>query len=62
MRLVWYKRVDSTDQREKMNGLYKFAQENLPAQTYLSSVRQELFDLKFDSHYLLDDYIILAQI
>lgn len=62
LRLVWYKRVDSTDQREKMNGLYKFAQENLPAQTYLSSVRQELFDLKFDSHYLLDDYIILAQI
>ena len=45
-----------------MNGLYKFAQENLPSQTYLSSVRQELFDLKFDSHYLLDDYIILAQI
>ena len=62
LQLVWYKRVDSTSQREKMNGLYKFATENLPLQSYLSTMKKKLFNLKFDSHYLLDDYIIFAQI
>jgi hypothetical protein len=63
LQLVWYKRVDSTPQREKMNvNLNKFATENLPPQSYLSPIKKKLFNLKFDSNYILDDYIILAQI
>ncbi|MCE2976763.1 MAG: hypothetical protein ACK5LW_17015 [Pseudanabaena sp.] len=63
LKLVWYKRVDSTPQREKMNIHFnEFATKNLSLQTYLSPIKKELFNLKFDSNYVLDDYIILAQI
>ena len=63
LKLVWYKRVDSTDKREKMSvNLNKFAKNNLPPQKYISPIRKELFDLKFDGNYILDDYIILAQL
>jgi hypothetical protein len=63
LKLVWYKRVDSTAQREKMNIHFnEFATKNLSLQTYLSPIKKELFNLKFDSNYVLDDYIILAQI
>ena len=63
LQLVWYKRVDSTPQRGKMNvNLNKFATENLPPQSYLSPIKKKLFNLNFDSNYILDDYIILAQI
>ena len=63
LKLIWYKRVDSTPQREKMNvNLNKFATENLSPQRYLSPMKKKLFNLKFDSNYILDDYIIFAQI
>jgi hypothetical protein len=63
LKLIWYKRVDSTAQREKMNiSLNKFAKENLPLQKYISPIRKDLFKLKFDGNYILDDYIILAQL
>jgi hypothetical protein len=63
LKLVWYKRVDSTAQREKMNvNLNQFAKDNLPLQKYISPIRKNLFDLKFDGNYILDDYIILAQL
>ncbi|MFN5397257.1 MAG: photosystem II assembly protein [Pseudanabaena sp.] len=63
LKLVWYKRVDSTAQREKMNvNLNQFAKDNLPLQKYISPIRKNLFDLRFDGNYILDDYIILAQL
>jgi hypothetical protein len=63
LKLVWYKRVDSTAQRGKMNvNLNQFAKDNLPLQKYISPIRKNLFDLKFDGNYILDDYIILAQL
>jgi hypothetical protein len=63
LKLVWYKRVDSTPKREKMNANFnQFAKQNLPLQKYISPIKKELFNLKFDSNYIVDDYIILAQI
>ncbi|MFO0050379.1 MAG: hypothetical protein ACK54E_18255 [Pseudanabaena sp.] len=63
LKLVWYKRVDSTAQRGKMNvNFNQFAKDNLPLQKYISPIRKNLFDLKFDGNYILDDYIILAQL
>lgn len=63
LKLVWYKRVDSTDQREKMNSsLYEFSKENLYLQTHISQIKKKLFDVRFDCYYILDDYIVLAQI
>ena len=42
--------------------LNQFAKDNLPLQKYISPIRKNLFDLKFDGNYILDDYIILAQL
>jgi hypothetical protein len=63
LQLVWYKRVDSTPTRAKMNNNFNnFAQANLPLQKYISPIRKKLFNLGFDSNYIVDDYIILAQL
>ncbi|MEA5489031.1 MULTISPECIES: hypothetical protein [Pseudanabaena] len=63
LKLVWYKRVDSTMQRGKMNMLiHEFAKENLPLQKHLSPIKKSLFNLRFDCYYILDDYVILARI
>ncbi|MEA5479772.1 hypothetical protein VB774_19280 [Pseudanabaena galeata UHCC 0370] len=63
LKLVWYKRVDSTMQRGKMNMLiHEFAKENLPLQKYLSPIKKSQFNLRFDCYYILDDYVILARI
>ena len=62
LKLVWYKRVDSTDKREKAGiDFNKFAKENLPLQKYLYTIKKKLFNIKFDSRYVLDDYIIFAK-
>lgn len=63
LQLVWYKRVDSTPTRAKMNSNFNnFAQANLPLQKYISPIKKRLFNLGFDSNYIVDDYIILAQL
>jgi hypothetical protein len=63
LQLIWYKRVDSTPTRDKMNTSFSnFAQVNLPLQKHISPIKKELFNLRFDSNYIVDDYIIIAQI
>ena len=63
LQLIWYKRVDSTPTRDKMNTSFSnFAQVNLPLQKHISPIKKELFNLRFDSNYIVDDYIIIAQV
>ncbi len=61
LNLVWYKRIDSTCQRDKTDDFYGFVQENLPLQKYLYTIKKKLLNVKFNSHYILDDYIIFAK-
>lgn len=63
LKLLWYKYLKSTDSRKPIPGAIfaKFAAENLPKQTYMSPLLQQHFNLKYQSQYTLDDYVILAQ-
>ncbi len=63
LELVWYKYLTSTNSRTPLGGnkFGKFARENLPTQVYMSSLNQHYFQQKYDIHYALDDYVILAK-
>lgn len=63
LKLVWYKYLTSTNRRTPMSGaeFAKFADENLPSQTYMAGLMKEYLGIKHNSNYALDDYVILAQ-
>lgn len=61
LNLVWYKYLTSTDRREQIPNFARFAKENLASQKYMSSLLRQYFKLKYDLHYKLDDYVILAK-
>ncbi len=63
LNLVWYKYLTSSGLRTPLGGskFARFARENLPKQVYMSPLIQDYFNQKYDTHYTLDDYVILAQ-
>ncbi|HEY9610024.1 hypothetical protein [Allocoleopsis sp.] len=63
LRLEWYKYLTSTDKRIPTFGaeFAKFATDNLPKQKYMNSLKQRYLGQKFESNYVIDDYVILAK-
>jgi DNA repair photolyase len=63
LELVWYKYLTSTDSRSPLTSaeFAKFADEKLPKQVYMSQILQKYLGQKYQSHYTLDDYVILAR-
>ncbi|MEH2335475.1 photosystem II assembly protein [Nostoc sp.] len=63
LELVWYKYLTSTGSRISLPvaEFGKFAKEKLPKQLYMSPIMQQYFDQKYQSHYILDDYVMLAK-
>ncbi|MDJ0795687.1 MAG: photosystem II assembly protein [Calothrix sp. MO_167.B12] len=63
LELVWYKYLTSTGLRTSTGGneFGKFARETLYTQVYMSPLIQYYFHQRYDKHYILDDYIILAK-
>ncbi len=62
LKLVWYKYLTSTGKRTSANvNFAKFAKENLPPQKHLSKLKRQHLGLNYDSHYTIDDYVILAK-
>ncbi|MDJ0737569.1 MAG: photosystem II assembly protein [Nostocaceae cyanobacterium] len=61
--LVWYQYLTSTGLRTiiKSAEFGKFAREKLPKKIYMSPLIHHYFNQKYDQHYTLDDYVILAQ-
>ena len=62
LELVWYRYLTSTGLRTAYSsGFAKFARENLPQQVYMSPMIKKYFYQNHESHYTLDDYVILAK-
>ncbi|MDB9446504.1 photosystem II assembly protein [Anabaena sp. CS-542/02] len=63
LKLVWYRYLTSTDSRLSYPPAQfaRFARENLPKQVNMSPMIHKYFNQMYDSHYTLDDYVILAQ-
>ncbi|MEH2277977.1 MAG: hypothetical protein V7K40_25125 [Nostoc sp.] len=63
LELVWYKYLTSTGSRTSLPvaEFAKFAKEKLPKQLYISPILQQYLGQKHQSHYILDDYVILAR-
>jgi hypothetical protein len=63
LELVWYKYLTSTGLITLLSGsdFAKFAQETLPKQSKMSPILQKYTDQKYQTHYALDDYVILAR-
>ncbi|WP_148662798.1 hypothetical protein [Scytonema hofmannii] len=47
--------------KEEIDAKRLYAKEKLPKQMHMSSLLRQYFDQKYESHYVLDDYIILAK-
>ncbi|MBD2663491.1 hypothetical protein B6N60_03384 [Richelia sinica FACHB-800] len=63
LELVWYKYLTSTGLRNILSSgdFAKFAQEKLPKQSKMSPILQKYTVQKYQTHYALDDYVILAK-
>jgi len=63
LELVWYKYLTSTDSRTPYSAaeFAKFAKDKLSKQLYMSSMIQKYLGQKYQQHYSLDDYVILAK-
>jgi SAM-dependent methyltransferase len=62
LKLVCYKYLTSTGQRISLGASFpKFAKENLPRQKHMSELKCQYLGLNYDSHYAIDDYVILAK-
>ncbi|MEG3991602.1 hypothetical protein QUA13_31700 [Microcoleus sp. S28C3] len=61
LKLVWYKYLSSTDRRKSHPNNPKFARETLPLNEFISPLFRQHFKLHYDSHYALDDCVILAK-
>ncbi len=63
LKLIWYKYLTSTGKRTPMGSDFrKFATDNLPEQSYLSNLKQKYFNQSYISNYVIDDFVILAQV
>ena len=62
LKLVWYKYLTSTGSRKSFSSaeFAKFAKK-LPIQLYMTPLMQQYLGIKYESHYGLDDYVILAK-
>ena len=62
LKLEWYNYISSTGKRTSNRDEFgRFARENLPIQIYMSKLKRQYLDYKYDSHYALDDYVIVAK-
>ena len=63
LELVWYKYLTSTGLRSPLQGTEfgKFAQEKLPKKLQMTTLLKKYLNQKFQTHYALDDYVILAK-
>lgn len=63
LELVWYKYLTSTGLRTPLGitEFAKFAREKLPKELHMSPMSQKYLGQKYQSHYTLDDYVILAK-
>ncbi|WP_242039744.1 hypothetical protein [Anabaena sphaerica] len=63
LELVWYKYLTSTALRKPLTSseFGKFAKDKLPKQLSMTAILQKYFGQKYQTHYSLDDYVILAK-
>lgn len=62
LKLEWYNYISSTGKRTSNRDEFgRFARDNLPVQIYMSKLKRQYLDYKYDSHYALDDYVIVAK-
>lgn len=62
LKLEWYKYMTSTGKRVPSGAKFGiFAKENLHTQPHMSLLLRKYIQQKYDSHYVLDDYAILAK-
>ncbi|HEY9802494.1 MAG TPA: hypothetical protein V6D25_19185 [Leptolyngbyaceae cyanobacterium] len=63
LELVWYQYLTSIASRKlcSTKEFGKFAEQNLPKQVYMNPLLQKYFGQKYQSHYTLDDYVILGK-
>ncbi|NER35023.1 MAG: photosystem II assembly protein [Oscillatoria sp. SIO1A7] len=60
--LEWYKYIDSTGLRTPLGSEFgKFARESLPVQKSMSQLQRQYLGVKYNAHYAIDDYVILAK-
>lgn len=60
LKLEWYKYVTSTGMREERGNFSKFVK-TLPVLKYMSPLQREYLGQNYDSHHIIDDYIILCK-
>ncbi|NES18886.1 MAG: photosystem II assembly protein [Symploca sp. SIO3E6] len=63
LKLEWYKYLSSTGKRTPIQKtkFAKFAAKNLPPNTYMNPLIRQYLKRRFDSHYVLDDYVVLGK-
>jgi len=63
LKLEWYKYISSIGKRKPIGKFEfaRFASQNLPRQIHMSQLLRQYFEQGYDSHYVLDDYAILAK-
>ncbi|MBE9167236.1 hypothetical protein IQ238_06720 [Pleurocapsales cyanobacterium LEGE 06147] len=62
LKLEWYKYLTSTGKRTpSKSNFYQFAYKNLSPQIYLTALQQKYLGQNYTSHYVIDDYVILAR-
>ncbi len=62
LKLDWYKYFSSTEQRtNNKKQFHKFARENLSPQKQMSNFSKTYLFQHYQSHYAVDDYVILAK-
>ncbi len=60
LKLEWYKYITSTGMREELKNFSEFLK-NLPVLKYISPLQRHYLQQNYDSHHIIDDYIILAK-
>ncbi|MDJ0520225.1 MAG: photosystem II assembly protein [Trichodesmium sp. MO_231.B1] len=60
LKLEWYKYITATGTRKDMENFSKFVQ-TLPVLKYMSPLQRKYLEQNYDSHHIIDDYIILAK-
>jgi len=63
LQLEWYKYLSSTGKRTPIQKtkFAKFAAQNLPLNIYMNPLIRQYLKRGFDSHYVLDDYVVLGK-
>ena len=61
LKLEWYKYLTATGIRESNQDFFKYANENLPLQKFISQLKRQYLEQNYNSNYAIDDYIIFAK-